>query len=365
MKLVECVPNFSEGRDEQAIASITRAAGAVAGATVLQVDPNPDAHRTVMTIAGEPEAVVEAAYQAMRSAAAVIDMTRHRGAHPRLGAIDVCPLVPLAPPMAGLAGVSLEDCVALAKGLGRRVAADLGLPVYLYGAAATSPERRRLAWLRRGGYERLAHRLEDPKFKPDFGPAEFNPRLGATVVGARNILIAFNVNLDSEDVAVAEQIARALRPAGGSAPLPECRALGWLMPGYGCAQVSLNLTDYRVTALHRAYEAVRQQAEGRGIGVAGSELVGMAPLEALLAAGRNYLHPGNAGDEPGIEDLLTAAIDGLGLAAVRSFDPREQVLELCLAQMEGPPAVWARERIDQLMDTDDQSGNESQSVKDD
>ncbi len=358
MKLVECVPNFSEGRDERAIASITRAAEAVAGAMVLQVDPNPDAHRTVMTIAGEPDAVVEAAYQALRSAAAVIDMTRHRGAHPRLGATDVCPLVPLA-------GVTLEDCVALAKGLGRRVAAGLDLPVYLYGAAATAPERRRLAWLRRGGYERLPHRLEDPKFKPDFGPAEFNPRLGATVIGARNILIAFNVNLDTEDVAVAEEIARALRPAGGSAPLPECRALGWLMPGYGCAQVSLNLTDYRVTPLHRAYEAVRQQAEKRGVGVNGSELVGMAPLEALQAAGRNYLRPGDAGDEPGIEDLLTAAVDGLGLAAVRSFDPREQVLELCLAQLGGPPAVWAREKIVQLMDTDYHGGNELQSVKDD
>ncbi len=344
MQLIECVPNFSEGRDQQAIGSISRAAEAVAGAMVLQVDSNADAHRTVMTIAGEPQAVAEAAYQATRQAAAVIDMTRHQGAHPRLGATDVCPLVPLA-------GVTMEECVALAKGLGRRVATELGQSVYLYGAAASSPERRRLAWLRRGGYERLPHRLKDPEFKPDFGPAEFNPRLGAMVVGARNILIAFNVNLDCEDVAVAEQIASALRPAGGSDPLPKCRALGWLMPGYGCAQVSLNLTDYRVTPLHRAYEAVRQQAEKRGVRVSGSELVGMAPLEALQAAGRNYLGPGSEGHD--LEEILTAAINGLGLAVVRSFDPREQVLELRLAQLGGPPAVWAREKIDQLMDTDD------------
>ena len=356
MQLIECVPNFSEGRDQQAIGSITQAAKAVSGAAVLQVDSNADAHRTVMTLGGEPGAVVEAAFQAMRQAAEVIDMTRHQGAHPRLGATDVCPLIPLAE-------VTLEDCVALAKKLGQRVASELDLPVYLYGAAASFPERRRLAWLRRGGYERLPQRLEDPEFKPDFGPAQFNPRLGATVIGARNILLAFNVNLGSEDVAVAEQIAKALRPAGGSAPLPESQAMGWRMPGYGCAQVSLNLTDYRVTPLHRAYEAVGEQAAGLGISVAGSELVGMAPLEALLAAGRNYLPPADARDEPGIEDLLAAAVEGLGLAAVRYFNPQEQVLELCLARLGGPAAVWAREKIDQRMGADEHNGNELQSVK--
>ena len=314
MQLIECVPNFSEGRAQQAIGSITQAAKAVSGAAVLQVDSNADAHRTVMTMVGEPGPVVEAADEAMRQAAEVIEMTRHQGAHPRLGATEGCPLVPLA-------GVTLEDCVGLAKKLGQRVASELDLPVYLYGAAATAPERRRLAWLRRGGYERLAQRWEDPKFKPDFGPAEFNPRLGATVIGARNILIAFNVNLSTEDVAVAEQIAKALRPAGGSAPLPQSQAMGWLMPGYGCAQVSINLTDYRVTPLHRAYEAVRQQAASFRLSVVGSELVGMDPVEPFLAVGRNYLPPGGVGDGPGVEDLVAGEGEGAWLGAGGVFSP--------------------------------------------
>ncbi|MEE9465889.1 MAG: glutamate formimidoyltransferase [Candidatus Neomarinimicrobiota bacterium] len=337
MKLVECVPNFSEGRDEQVIASIAQASGDA----VLHVDPNPDAHRTVMTLAGEPEAVVESAFRAASRAAEVIDMTRHQGAHPRLGAIDVCPLVPLA-------GVTLDECAHLARNLGRRIGEELGIPVYFYGAAAMAPERRRLAWVRRGGYEGLSLRLEDPKFKPDFGPKEFNPRSGATVVGARNILIAFNVNLDSDDLTAAEQIARSIRTAGSPARLPECQALGWLMPGYGRAQVSLNLTDYRVTPLHVAYETVKREAGRRDRAVTGGELVGMVPVEALLAAGRHYLPPDRTAAEVGLEELLATAIDGLGLASVRPFVPQEQVLELRLAQTEGAAAAWARETIDRL-----------------
>ncbi len=337
MKLVECVPNFSEGRDEQAIASLARAGGDA----VLHVDPNPDAHRTVLTLAGEPNAVVEAAFQAASRAVEVIDMTRHQGAHPRLGAIDVCPLVPLA-------GVTLDECTQLARILGQRIGEELGLPVYLYGAAAVAPDRRRLAWIRRGGYEGLSARLEDPNFKPDFGPAKFNPRSGAAVVGARNILIAFNVNLDTDDLSLADEIARSIRTAGSPARLPDCQALGWLMPEYGRAQVSLNLTDYRVTPLHVAYETVKREARRRGREVTGSELVGMAPMEALLAAGRHYLAADRTAGEVGLEELLASAIDGLGLASVRPFEPSSQVLELRLAQTTGAAAAWARETMDRL-----------------
>lgn len=345
-RLIECVPNFSEGRDRTTIDAIT-AAMERAGAKVLDVEMGAAANRTVVTLAGPPETVLEAAFEGIRTAADRIDMTRHHGEHPRLGATDVCPLVPLR-------GVTLEECAALARSLGERVGRELGIPVFLYEAAATRPERTSLATIRQGEYEGLEARLQDPDWQPDFGPARFLPRTGAVVIGARPILIAYNVNLNTRDRTLASRIAVRVREAGGIArgtdgerlldpegrpvkvpgTLRAVRAVGWVIDEYGIAQVSVNLLDHRVTPLHEVFEEVRRQADSLGVRVTGSEVVGLLPLEALLQAGRHYLERQGACPEAPEPDLVHLAVRSLGLHDARPFDPRRKVIEYRLEEGE-------------------------------
>jgi len=277
-RLIECVPNFSEGRRPEVVAEIVQAMRGQ-GVTVLDVHSDAAHNRSVVTVAGVPEQVLEAAFSACRSAARLIDMEQHRGEHPRIGATDVIPLVPLR-------GTSLEECVVWARELGKRIGEELGIPVYLYGAAATRPDRVRLADVRRGEYEGLKEAISLPERHPDFGPARLHPRAGAVAVGARPFLIAFNVNLDSTDLGVARSIARAVRESGGG--LPAVQALG-LRRDDGGVQVSMNLLDYRRTSLPAVYLRVEEEARRHGTRVAGSELVGLAPAEALLDVVRHFL----------------------------------------------------------------------------
>ena len=294
MKLIECVPNFSEGRDRGVIDAIAAEIRGTPGAVLLDVDPGAATNRTVVTFIGTPDAVEEAAFRAIRKAAQLIDMAGHRGEHPRLGATDVCPFVPVQ-------GATMDDCVEVARRLGRRVGEELGIPVYLYEAAATRPERRSLADIRKGEYEALPMKHQDPAFVPDFGPNTFHASAGATVIGAREFLIAYNVNLNTRDKKLANSIAQEIREAGKTKKAPDgtrqtvpgrfahCRAVGWYIEEFGRAQVSINLTNYKVTPVHAVFEACREEAERRGLRVTGSELVGLIPREALLAAGDHFL----------------------------------------------------------------------------
>ena len=341
MQLIECVPNFSEGRDRQAIDRIAAAAAEAQDALVLHTDMGVDANRTVMTLVGTPAGVAEAAFRAVQAASKIIDMTAHTGAHPRIGASDVCPLIPLS-------GTSLETCIELAVSLGERIGERLGIPVYLYGRAAQRPDRIQLREVREGEYEALPDRLKSKNGRPDFGPSRFNPRSGATAVGARELLIAFNVNLSTADPGIARDIARDLRaghsaPGGGSLPLmPAFRTMGWTMPTYGCAQVSMNLINFRMLPPHAALEAVRIQATARGITVTGSELVGMTPLAAILSAGEFYRSQAGMVETAEEDELIQAAISGLGLASVRPFKPEEQILEIALRRAGEPWAAAAQ-----------------------
>jgi glutamate formiminotransferase/formiminotetrahydrofolate cyclodeaminase len=338
-RLVECVPNFSEGRDKAVIAAIVGAMEK-AGATVLDVDPGAAANRTVVTIAGAPEVVEAAAFEGIRTASELIDMSRHHGEHPRMGATDVCPFVPLT-------GVTMADCVAIARRLGGRVGRDLGIPVYLYDEAAASERRKSLADVRKGEYEGLAAKLADPDWAPDFGPAAMNARAGATVIGAREFLIAWNVNLNTRDKTLASRIAIRLREQGGPARgadgerildpdgeavkvpglLKNVRAVGWVIDEYGIAQVSVNLLNYRKTPIHEVYEEARRLAADVGLSVTGSEIVGLVPREALLAAGRHYLARQGLSPAAPEPELIHVAVRSLGLSDVKPFVPADKVVE--------------------------------------
>jgi glutamate formiminotransferase len=286
--ILECVPNVSEGRDHQVIAALALAVRSVPGVRLADIHSDPDHHRSVFTFLGPPAAVEAAALALAEAAVGAIDMRRHQGVHPRIGALDVLPFVPLR-------GLTMAEAVAVARRAGRALAARLHVPVYFYGEAATSPPRRRLAALRRGGFEGLAQRLADPAWSPDAGPPRPHPSAGATAVGARGVLIAFNVWLDSDDLATAEGIARAVRESSGG--LPAVQAMGVLLAGPRVAQVSMNLLDYRRTSLPRVVERVREEAARRGIAVGRSELVGLAPRAAFGGASPESL--GLAGFVPG------------------------------------------------------------------
>lgn len=344
MRLVECVPNFSEGRNRTVIDAITAEIRDTDGAHLLDVDPGRDTNRTVVTFVAEYDRAVEAAFRAIRKAAQLIDMSKHSGAHARQGATDVCPFVPVA-------GVTMEECVELAKQLGKRVGEELGIPVYLYEYAATREDRRNLADIRTGEYEALAEKLGKPEWKPDFGPAEFNARSGATVIGARKFLIAYNVNLNSRDKRFANDIALEIREAGRNkrgpdgkfvrdengepikqpGTLEECKAVGWVIEEYRRAQISINLTDFEVTPPHVAFDEVKKQAEERGLRVTGSELVGLIPLQAMLDAGYHYIEL--QGSSPGVPeaDVIETAIQSMGLREVAPFDPKEKIIEYRVA----------------------------------
>jgi glutamate formiminotransferase len=337
-KIVECVPNFSEGRNIKIINTIGGAITAVPGVKFISAEPDKDYNRTVVTFVGEPNAAVEAAYAATRAASELIDMTMHKGEHPRIGATDVVPFVPVF-------GVTMQDCVKLAHLFGERVGEELGLPVYLYEEAAARPERKNLSDIRKGEYEGLEEKLKDPAWVPDYGPALFNKKSGAVVTGARMFLIAYNVNLRTNDITIANEIAMRIRESGrvkkddkGDPVLDErgkkivipgslkaVKAMGVLLEAHNIAQVSINLVNYLVTPPHVAFEEVKKEAAALGVKVTGSEIVGLTPKEALMMAGWFY-----AGAEADEVSLLNRAVDGLGLSDLEPFDLNKKVIEFQL-----------------------------------
>ncbi len=355
MKLVACAPNFSEGRDHRVIGAITQAIASVEGVLPLHIDSSRDANRTVVTFVGAPDAAGEAVLQAVTRASLFIDMRKHEGLHPRLGALDVCPFIPLP-------GMSLAECSQLARQVGERIASEAKIPVYYYGAAARAENRRELANIRRGEYEGLEEKISKPEWQPDAGPAKFNARLGATAVGAREWLIAYNVNLKAGDAGVAQAIALVIREKGqvqsdaqgkvlkdndGRAlrhggTLKACRARGWYLPRFGVAQVTMNLENWRLTPPHVAYEEVRRQAAKRDVKVVGSELVGMIPLEPMLAAGRYFLGKSSTAEDRLDEELVGSAAQAMGLSAVKEFDAANQILEYRLSREGGKWASFVK-----------------------
>ena len=338
-RIVECVPNFSEGSDKVIIKTISDAGRGISGARVLGIEPDADYNRTVLTIAGEPEAVSEAAFRVIKAAYENIDMRVHQGEHPRIGAVDVCPFVPLE-------GVTMEDCAELSKELAIRVSHDLGLCTFLYGAAAATPERELLSDLRRGQYESLEGRLKDGgPHLPDYGPLDWNDstaRFGAVVIGARQILVAYNVNVAEGD-ARASKIAgslvrstgRLLKKSDGRRTrlpgmLPMVQGMGLPLEAHGISQVSMNLRDVSVTPMHIAYESVKSIVNDHGIDTCGSELVGLVPLSAMLESGKWYADEGCTDEN----ELVKAAIDGLGLEYLGKFEADERIIEWALAKEE-------------------------------
>lgn len=329
-RLVECVPNFSEGRDRDVVDAIAQSIRKIPGVKLLSVEPDKDYHRSVVTFVGEPEPVRDAAFAATAVATQRIDMTTHKGEHPRLGATDVVPFIPVS-------GVTMNDCVRLANEFGRKVSEELHVPVYLYEEAARNPERKNLSVIRKGEYEGLPEKLRDPAWKPDYGEAVFNPRSGALVTGARFFLIAYNVNLASNNKDFAHEIAlriresgRTIKDAGGRSTkipgtLKSVKAMGVLLERFNIAQVSINLTNYTITPPHVAYEEVRKEAEKLGTRATGSEIVGLIPKEAMLMAGKFYA-PSPSGQESD-EVLIRRAIEFLGLSHLELFKPEEKIIE--------------------------------------
>lgn len=344
--ILECVPNFSEGRDRRVIEAIADAIRAVDGVKLLDVDPGASTNRTVYTFAGSPEDVLEAAFQAAKVGSEMIDMSRHHGEHPRFGALDVCPLVPIA-------GITMEDAAGLAHKLGERLGAALGLTVYYYGAAAMRPERIDLSDVRSGEYEGLVDKLTRPEWAPDAGPSQFNPRSGATAVGARDILIAYNVNLNTTSVRRANSVAFDVRERGRikrkgdpitgeiirdgegnpvyePGILKSVKAIGWFIEEYGFAQVSMNLTDTKQTPIHSAFDATCEKAAERGIRVTGSELIGLIPLEAMREAGRFFLRKQRRSCGVSDRELIKVAVKSMGLDELGPFDPKQKIIEYAL-----------------------------------
>jgi len=349
-QLIECVPNFSEGCNMAVIKQITDQIEAVEGVRLLDVDPGKATNRTVVTFVGTPDEVIEAAFQAVKKASEVIDMRTHKGEHPRFGATDVCPLIPIA-------GITMEEVVKYARKLAERIGNEISIPVYCYENAAFSDERRNLANNRSGEYEGLHKKLHDPHWKPDFGPAEFNEKValtGATAVGARDFLVAYNVNLNTTSVRRANAIAFDIREKGrpvregnpitgkikkdengkdiwipGS--LKSCKAIGWFIEEYGVAQVSINLTNISITPVHVAFEEACLKAQERGMRVTGSELVGLIPLKALTDAGKYFLRKQQRSVGVSEEELVKIAVKSLGLDDLKPFNPKEKIIEYLLA----------------------------------
>lgn len=356
-RLIECVPNFSEGRDMNIIRQITDAATSVEGVKLLDVDPGATTNRTVVTFVGEPELVVEAAFRAVKKASELIDMRGHHGDHPRMGATDVCPLVPIA-------GVTMEECVEFARNLGKRIGEELGIPVFCYESAAFTPERRNLAVCRKGEYEALSKRFSEGE-KPDFGPAvidDFTAGTGATAVGARDFLVAINYNLNTTSTRRANSIAFDVREKGRKlregdpitgkvvkdengevvwvpGTLKGCKAIGWFIEEYGIAQVSMNVTDINATPVHVAFDEVCDKAHARGIRVTGSEIVGLIPKRVLIDAGKYYLAKQNRSAGIPEEDIIKIAVKSMGLDDLKPFNAREKVVEYILEDMDKTPKL--------------------------
>ncbi len=356
-RLIECVPNFSEGRDMNIIRQITDAAISVEGVKLLDVDPGATTNRTVVTFVGEPELVVEAAFRAVKKASELIDMRGHHGDHPRMGATDVCPLVPIA-------GVTMEECVEFARNLGKRIGEELGIPVFCYESAAFTPERRNLAVCRKGEYEALSKRFSEGE-KPDFGPAvidDFTAGTGATAVGARDFLVAINYNLNTTSTRRANSIAFDVREKGRKlregdpitgkvvkdengevvwvpGTLKGCKAIGWFIEEYGIAQVSMNVTDINATPVHVAFDEVCDKAHARGIRVTGSEIVGLIPKRVLIDAGKYYLAKQNRSAGIPEEDIIKIAVKSMGMDDLKPFNAREKVVEYILEDMDKTPKL--------------------------
>jgi glutamate formiminotransferase/formiminotetrahydrofolate cyclodeaminase len=354
-RLLECVPNFSEGRDSAVIAAIGEAIAAAANVRVLDLDPGESTNRTVVTFVGPPEEVVEAAFAGVRRASELIDMRTHKGEHPRFGATDVCPLVPIS-------GISMEETVELARTLAERIGNELEIPIYCYEYAALDPGRRNLADVRAGEYEGLAQKLEDPAWQPDFGPATLNETAGATAVGARDFLVAYNVNLNTTSTRRANAIAFDVRERGRvkrlgnpltgeivrddngkpvmiPGTLQAVKAIGWYIEEYGVAQISMNLTNLGVTPLHKAFDEVCRKADARGVRVTGSELVGLVPLATILDAGRYFLTKQQRSLGVSDRELVKIAVKSLGLDELGPFDAKEKIIEYAIADDNGKRLV--------------------------
>jgi len=361
MKLMECVPNFSEGRDQKVLDSIAEAIRSIKKVSLLDVDPGADTNRTVFTMVGEPEYVVEAAFQAIRRAAELIDMSKHKGAHPRMGATDVCPFIPVSE-------MTMAECVEYSKILAKRVGNELGIPVYLYGYSASKPEWSNLANIRQGEYEAIPTKMKDPQWKPDFGPQEFNSKSGTTAIGAREFLIAYNINLNTRDKEKAHDIALTIREAGrptkdengkiikdkdgnklkSEGLFRECKAIGWFIDQYDRAQISMNLTNYNVTPPHIVLEKVRELAAEKGLVVTGSELVGLIPKTALLEAGKFYLK--KAGETTGINErkILETAVQSMGLADISEFCLDKKIIEYSIENKSNLVNMRVNSFVDEL-----------------
>lgn len=357
-RLIECVPNFSEGTNMTVIKQITDQIESVPGIRLLDVDPGKATNRTVVTFVGPPEEVIEAAFRAIRKACEVIDMRKHKGEHPRFGATDVCPFVPVS-------GLTMEETAQYARQLAKRVGDELRIPVYCYEFAAFEENRRNLANVRSGEYEGLPDKLKDPEWNPDFGPAEFVPQTGAVAIGARNFLVAYNVNLNTTSTRRANSIAFDIREAGrvvregdplagpivkdenGDAvripgSLKKVKAIGWYIEEYGIAQISINLTDITVTPIHIAFEEVCNKAAERGLRVTGSELVGLVPLDAMLEAGKYYLKKQQRSTGIPEKEIIRIAVKSLGLDDLKAFKPKEKIIEYILADDESNPLIGSR-----------------------
>ena len=334
MQLIECVPNFSEGNDLNIIKQITDEIEKVEGVRLLNVDPGKATNRTVVTFVGEPNAVIEAAYLAIKKAGELIDMSKHKGEHPRMGATDVCPLIPVA-------NITMEETAVYAQQLAKRIG-ELQLPVYLYEAAQPKKERSNLSVIRAGEYEGFFKKIKLPEWKPDFGPAEFDAKRGATVIGARDFLVAYNINLNTTSTRRANAIAFDVREAGRNieadgekinqpGTLKSVKAIGWFIEEYGVAQISMNLTNINITPVHIAFDEVCSKADARGIRVTGSELVGLIPLKAMLDAGKYFLQKQQRSVGVSESELIKIAIKSMGLDELGAFKPEERIIEYLLA----------------------------------
>ena len=351
-KIIECVPNFSEGRNPEIVKQITDAIESIKEIRLLDIDSGKATNRTVVTFIGAPDAVVEAAFRGIKKAAEVIDMKHHSGEHPRFGATDVCPLVPVA-------NVTMDQVVEYSRKLAKRVGEELGIPVFCYEFAAFSEERRSLANCRSGEYEGLKDRITSKHWKPDFGSFEWNDNVaksGATAIGARNFLIAYNINLNTNSTELASEIASEVRKTGRivregnfstgkivtdengkplriPGTLKHTQAIGWFIKEYGIAQVSMNLTDISVTPVHVAFEEVCKKAKERGLQVTGSELVGLIPLKAMLDAGRYFLQKQNRVTQVTDEEIINVAVKSLGLDELHPFSPKKKIIEYMISSM--------------------------------
>ncbi|MFK7808088.1 MAG: glutamate formimidoyltransferase [Saprospiraceae bacterium] len=354
-QLIECVPNFSEGRDLSVIKEITDVIEAVDGVKLLDVDPGKATNRTVVTFVGEPEPVIKAAYLALKKASEVIDMSKHSGEHPRMGATDVCPLIPIA-------NITMEEVAKYAHKLADRAGQDLEIPIYMYESAATKPEWSNLAIIRSGEYEALPEKLSKPEWKPDYGPSKFNAQAGATAIGARDFLIAYNVNLNTTSVRRANSVAFDVREQGRvkrkgnpitgkvvkdkngnpqrvSGACKAVKGIGWFIEEYGVAQISMNLTNINISPLHKVFEECCKSADKRGMRVTGSELVGLVPLKVLLDAGRYFLKKQNRSIGVSDEEIIKIAVKTLGLDELGEFDPQKKVIEYQLEGKDSAPLL--------------------------